>query len=230
MFANLTTTQLVALILGIVFSAIAVACSFFALRWAKKIKSRILACCITMIAPFIAITSWFVLIFSYVKAFKNDEVFNIFVSMALSLVVCFMILVVASLVFRKNKDRLAEIEQKEKEEEQKALEMRMAQVELAKEEARLKEEAKKERFEELKEELDSAEQDLYTEETVEAEEDLTSEETQEEEETETEVEENQEEVDEDIQEEAEETADENVEESVDDIYEAFTPADDDDDE
>lgn len=117
MFANLTTTQLTALILGVAFSAIAVACSFFALRWSKKIKSKILAGAITTIAPFVAISAWFFLIFSYVKGIKEDEVFNLFISMAISLVICFMILVVSSLIYRKNINRLMEIEKKEEEKE-----------------------------------------------------------------------------------------------------------------
>ncbi len=117
MFANLTTTQLTALILGIAFSAIAVACSFFALRWSKKIKSKVLAGAITTIAPFIAISAWFFLIFSYVKGVKEDEIFNLFISMAISLVICFMILVVSSLLYRKNISRLMEIEKQEEEKE-----------------------------------------------------------------------------------------------------------------
>ncbi len=117
MFTNLTTTQLTALILGVAFSAIAVACSFFALRWSKKIKSKVLAGAITTIAPFIAITAWFFLIFSYVKGVKEDEIFNLFISMAISLVICFMILVVSSLLYRKNIARLMEIEKQEEEKE-----------------------------------------------------------------------------------------------------------------
>ena len=117
MFTNLTTTQLTALILGVAFSAIAVACSFFALRWSRKIKSKVLAGAITTSAPFIAITAWFFLIFSYVKGVKEDEIFNLFISMAISLVICFMILVVSSLLYRKNIARLMEIEKQEEEKE-----------------------------------------------------------------------------------------------------------------
>ena len=117
MFTNLTVTQLVAFILGIVFSIISIACCFFAYKWSKKFKSRVLACTITMIAPFIAIASWFFLIFSFVKGLKNDEVLNLFVSLALSIVACFMILIVSSLLYRKNKARLAELEKQAEEKE-----------------------------------------------------------------------------------------------------------------
>lgn len=128
MFANLTTTQLTAFILGIVFSGIAVACSFFCLRWARKFKSKILACAVTTISPFIAISAWFFLIFSYVKGIKEDEIFNLFISMALSLVVCFMIVTISYVLFNKNKARLRELD-KEAEAKEKA--ERDAQIALA---------------------------------------------------------------------------------------------------
>lgn len=107
-FKDLTNTQIVVFILGVVFSVLAVASVFWAFKYSAKIKSKVKIILYTMVLPFIAITSWLILIFSFVDGFKQDDVLNIFVSLALSIVICFMILTVAYVLYQKHKAKFVE--------------------------------------------------------------------------------------------------------------------------
>ncbi len=107
-FKDLTNTQIVVFILGVVFSVLAVASVFWAFKYSAKIKSKVKIILYTMVLPFIAITSWLILIFSFVDGFKQDDVLNIFVSLALSIVICFMILTVAYVLYQKHKAKFDE--------------------------------------------------------------------------------------------------------------------------
>ncbi len=117
-FKQLSSTQIVTFILGIVFSLLAVAAIFTAFKYGGKIKSKTKIILLTMVLPFIAIASWLILIFSFVDGFKQDDILNIFVSIALSLVICFMILMVAYVLYNKHKASLEKEEVAQVEETQ----------------------------------------------------------------------------------------------------------------
>lgn len=114
-FSYLSTTQIVTLVLAVVFSVLAVATTFFAFKNAEKIKSKALIFVMTLVMPFIAITCWLILIFSFVKGFKGNDILNIFVSIAISLFTCFMILIVANALYQKHKKDLEGVSEMEKE-------------------------------------------------------------------------------------------------------------------
>lgn len=126
-FNYLTMTQKVALLLGIIFSVLAVASTFFAFKHANKIKSKVLGLIFSLIMPFLAMTSWLILIFSFLDGFKNDDIMVIFVSIAISIVICLMILVISNALYRKHdKNMTEEVEIKE---ENKVVEAEPAQEE-----------------------------------------------------------------------------------------------------
>lgn len=106
MFNNLTSGQIAAFILGLIFSVLAVAGIFFAYKNADRIKSKSWICLLTMVMPFVAITCWLIFSFSFVEVFKKSEVLNVFVSLGISVVICFMILIVANALYHKHKNAL----------------------------------------------------------------------------------------------------------------------------
>lgn len=105
-FNYLSTTQIVTLALAVVFSILAVATTFFAFKNAERLKSKTIVFVLTMVMPFVAITCWLILIFSFVEGFKNNDIVNIFVSIAIALITCFMILIVANALYQKHKKDL----------------------------------------------------------------------------------------------------------------------------
>ncbi len=129
-FNYLTMTQKVALLLGIIFSVLAVASTFFAFKNADKIKSKVLGLILSLIMPFLAMTSWMILIFSFLDGFKNDDIMVIFVSLALAIVICLMILVISNALYRKH-DKNMGGEEVETKEESKVIETELAQEEAA---------------------------------------------------------------------------------------------------
>ncbi len=153
-FNYLTMTQKVALLLGIIFSVLAVASTFFAFKNADRIKSKVLGLILSLIMPFLAMTSWMILIFSFLDGFKNDDVMIIFVSLALCIVICLMILVIANALYHKH-DKNMTGEKSEKIEEEKVVETAPQEVtnEVSEEEVTDEEEISEETQEEIVQKL-----------------------------------------------------------------------------
>ena len=222
----MTTSQLVALILGICFSILSVATTFLAFKYAKSLNSFVKACAMTLVVPFFAFVSWIFLILSFLDGFRNNEILNVVISVLIGLFVVGVIIIVAKALYNRNRDKfeadeneddaiegtcedqtntleapeapvlIANNEQEKTEEVESTEEIEEANIE----EAPVAEEATEEVAEEAEEE---------TEENTEVAEEETTEETAE---TET-TEENNEEVVEEKTEEAEEVV-ENKEETV----------------
>lgn len=113
-FSYLSTTQIVTLVLAVVFSVLAVATTFFAFKNAEKLKSQAIIFVLTLVMPFVAITCWLILTFTFVNGFKGNDILNIFVSLAIALFTCFMILLIANALYKKHKKDLEGISEMEK--------------------------------------------------------------------------------------------------------------------
>ena len=109
-FDYMTNSQIAALIIGLVFSVIAVGTSFLSIKFAKKIESFLKAIAITLVAPFIAFTAWLFLIFSFLDGFRNDELLNILISIVIALVICGVIIIIAKALYQKHQAELLETE------------------------------------------------------------------------------------------------------------------------
>ena len=114
-FEYMTSSQIAALVLGIVFSIFAVATTFLAFKYAKKINSFVKAISLALVAPFLAMIAWLFLILSFLDGFRNDEVLNIIISILIALFICCMIILIAKALYNKNKDKFVEDEDDEEE-------------------------------------------------------------------------------------------------------------------
>lgn len=112
-FEYMTSSQIAALILGIVFSIIAVATTFLAFKYAKKFNSFVKAISMALVAPFLAMIAWLFLIFSFLDGFRKDEVLNIIISILIALFICCMIILIAKALYNKNKDKFIEEDEDE---------------------------------------------------------------------------------------------------------------------
>jgi flagellar biosynthesis GTPase FlhF len=217
-FNWMSTSQTAALIVGLVVTVIAVATTFLAFKYARKINSFIKVVSMALVAPFLAFTSWLFLIFSFLDGFRTNEILNLFISLLISLFICAMIIIVAKALYAKNR---AEIEKLEAEEE--AIEATFvdqsnaiapAEEKLMIEEEKTEEVKDAEEAEAPAEEIAEVEEtEKAAEETEEATEEVPAEETVEEEIEETPVEEAVEETAEETEEPTEETVEEVVEET-----------------
>ena len=104
MFDYMTDSQIAALIVGIVFSILCIATTLLAIKYAAKLNSFAKLISMALIAPFIAITGWLFLIFSFLDGFRNDELLNLLISIILSLIIVGMIIIVSKALYAKHKD------------------------------------------------------------------------------------------------------------------------------
>ncbi len=109
-FSYMTSSQIAALILGVIFSVFAVASTFLAFKYAHRLNSFLKAISMSLVAPFLAMVSWLFLILSFLDGFRNDEVLNLIISLLISLFICCMIVFVAKALYNKNKDRFEQEE------------------------------------------------------------------------------------------------------------------------
>lgn len=109
-FDYMTNSQIAALIIGLVFSVIAVGTTFLSIKYAKRFDSFLKAIAITLVAPFIAFTAWLFLIFSFLDGFRNDELLNILISIVIALVICGVIIIIAKALYQKHQAELLEAE------------------------------------------------------------------------------------------------------------------------
>lgn len=122
MFDYMSNSQIAALILGIVFSIIAIATTCLAFKYASKFNSFAKAISMALVAPFIAFVSWLFLIFSYLDGFREDEVLNLIISILLAVIICGMIIIVARALYNKHEDEFVLADQAEAEAKAKAAE------------------------------------------------------------------------------------------------------------
>lgn len=115
MFDYMSNSQIAALILGIVFSIIAIATTCLAFKYASKFNSFAKAISMALVAPFIAFVSWLFLIFSYLDGFREDEVLNLIISILLAVIICGMIIIVARALYNKHEDEFVLADQAEAE-------------------------------------------------------------------------------------------------------------------
>ena len=101
----MTTSQLVALILGICFSILSVATTFLAFKYAKSLNSFVKACAMTLVVPFFAFVSWIFLILSFLDGFRNNEILNVVISVLIGLFVVGVIIIVAKALYNRNRDK-----------------------------------------------------------------------------------------------------------------------------
>lgn len=123
MFDYMSNSQIAALILGIVFSIIAIATTCLAFKYASKFNSFAKAISMALVAPFIAFVSWLFLIFSYLDGFREDEVLNLIISILLAVIICGMIIIVARALYNKHEDEFVLADQAEAEAKAKAAEV-----------------------------------------------------------------------------------------------------------
>lgn len=109
-FDYMTNSQIAALIIGLVFSVIAVGTTFLSIKYAKRFDSFLKAIAITLVAPFIAFAAWLFLIFSFLDGFRNDELLNILISIVIALVICGVIIIIAKALYQKHQAELLEAE------------------------------------------------------------------------------------------------------------------------
>ena len=109
-FDYMTNSQIAALIIGLVFSVIAVGTTFLSIKYAKRFDSFLKAIAITLVAPFIAFAAWLFLIFSFLDGFRNDELLNILISIVIALVICGVIIIIAKALYQKHQAELLETE------------------------------------------------------------------------------------------------------------------------
>ena len=109
-FDYMTSSQIAALIIGLVFSVIAVGTTFLSIKYAKKIDSFLKAILVTLVAPFVAFTAWLFLIFSFLDGFRKDELLNLLISIVIALVICGVIIIIAKALYQKHQAELLETE------------------------------------------------------------------------------------------------------------------------
>lgn len=109
-FDYMTNSQIAALIIGLVFSVIAVGTTFLSIKYSKRFDSFLKAIAITLVAPFIAFAAWLFLIFSFLDGFRNDELLNILISIVIALVICGVIIIIAKALYQKHQAELLETE------------------------------------------------------------------------------------------------------------------------
>ena len=109
-FDYMTNSQIAALIIGLVFSVIAVGTTFLSIKYAKRFDSFLKAILVTLVAPFIAFAAWLFLIFSFLDGFRNDELLNILISIVIALVICGVIIIIAKALYQKHQAELLETE------------------------------------------------------------------------------------------------------------------------
>lgn len=115
-FENMSDTQLASFILGIVFSVLAIGAVIFAYVNAERMKSQTGAIILTMIMPFLAFTSWLYCIFSFIEAFRDQEVINLVVSIVLAGIISFMLLIVSKALLARHFSLTSEEKQQKQEE------------------------------------------------------------------------------------------------------------------
>lgn len=109
-FDYMTNSQIAALIIGLVFSVIAVGTTFLSIKYAKRFDSFLKAILVTLVAPFVAFAAWLFLIFSFLDGFRNDELLNILISIVIALVICGVIIIIAKALYQKHQAELLETE------------------------------------------------------------------------------------------------------------------------
>ena len=107
-FENLTSSQLAAFILGIIFSVFAVVSVLIAIKKTKSIKISTSSLLLLLLMPFIAFVCWFFLIFSFVNGF--NEFTSLMTAIIISIVVCVMIVVVTLALYKRNKQLMTQEE------------------------------------------------------------------------------------------------------------------------
>ena len=115
-FENMSDTQLASFILGIIFSVLAIGAVIFAYVNAERMKSQVGAIILTMIMPFLAFTSWLYCIFSFIEAFRDQEVINLVVSIVLAGIISFMLLIVSKALLARHFSLTSEEKQQKQEE------------------------------------------------------------------------------------------------------------------
>ena len=105
-FTWMSTSQIAALIVAIIFSVCSVATSILAFKYAKKFNTFLKSVAITMVAPFLAVASWLFLILSFLDAFRNDEALNIVISILIALFLCGVVIVVSKALYAKNGEKM----------------------------------------------------------------------------------------------------------------------------
>lgn len=115
-FENMSDTQLASFILGIVFSVLAIGAVIFAYVNADRMKSQTGAIILTMVMPFLAFTSWLYCIFSFIEAFRDQEVINLVVSIVLAGIISFMLLIVSKALLARHFSLTSEAKQQKQEE------------------------------------------------------------------------------------------------------------------
>lgn len=101
MFEFMTTSQIVAFFGGILFSVLSIATSLLAVKYAKFnsfAKTLVLSLC----APLIAVACWMFLCLSFTPAFLSQDLANLFTSLALTVAVGAMLILVARALNKKH--------------------------------------------------------------------------------------------------------------------------------
>lgn len=101
-FKWMTASQIAVLVIALVFSIFSVATSIIAYKYANKLNSFIKIISMVVVAPFIAITSWLFLVFSFLDGFRNDEALNVVISILIAIFICGVIIIVAKALYAKN--------------------------------------------------------------------------------------------------------------------------------
>lgn len=95
MFKYMSGSQIASLIVGIVFSILAIGSVILVSKYAKKINSFGKALALALVCPFVAYISWMFLILSYVGAFKKNELLNILVSFGIAVIIIATVVIIA---------------------------------------------------------------------------------------------------------------------------------------
>ena len=107
---NLTSAQLAAFILGIIFSIFSVVAVLIAIKKTNKLKMSTGTLLLLMAMPFIAFVAWFYLAFSFIKGFGNKEFLTLMIAILSALVICIMIVVVSLALYKRSKKLMTENE------------------------------------------------------------------------------------------------------------------------
>lgn len=109
-FEYLSTSQVAALFLGIIFSVFSVVGILIAIRQNRKIKLTTGVLLSLLCAPFAAFVCWFFLIFSFLPGFLNKEFLSLMVALIVAIIVCVMIVTVTMSLYKKKKELMTKEE------------------------------------------------------------------------------------------------------------------------
>ncbi len=95
-------SQIAALSLGIIFAVISIATTLLAIKYAKQLNSFAKAAALSLLAPFIACTSWMYLILSFIDGLRKNEILALVIALILSIFIFGMIVIVAKALYSKH--------------------------------------------------------------------------------------------------------------------------------